>query len=125
MNTRTLARLATVAIGIWLEAASAVLSYGSPASDIDRLLGPIAAGAAFIALWDVVHMLRWVTIPAGVLLVLAPVLGYPAVATVNSIACGVAITALGFLGPAPDAHFGGSWSVIWRGRQRHPADASR
>lgn len=124
MNRRTIARLVTVAIGVWLEAAPAVLSYGAPASDVDRLLGPIAAGAAFVALWDVIHMLRWLTVPAGVLLVLAPLLGYPAVATVNSIVCGAAIVALAFTGPVPEGHFGGGWSVIWKGRQRRPADAA-
>lgn len=124
MTPRVMARIATVVIGIWLEAAPAVLSYGTPASDVDRLLGPIAGGVAFVAIWPVVHMLRWATVPVGVLLVVAPVLGYPAEAAVSSIASGLAITALAFVGSAPEKNFGGGWRVIWRGRQRRPHGAT-
>lgn len=121
MSLRILARLAIVVIGIWLEAASAVLSYGGTAADVDRMLGPAAAGLAFVSCWAVVDMVRWATVPVGVLLVLAPLLGYPAEAAVSSIVSGVAIVALAFVGGAPEGEFGGGWSVLWRGRRRHPA----
>lgn len=123
MSSRVLARIGTVLVGIWLEAAPAVLSYGGTAADVDRLLGPIAGSLAFVAIWSVVHMLRWSTVPVGVLLVLAPVLGYPAEAAVSSIVSGLAIIALAFVGGTPDQSFGGGWPAIWRGRERRPARA--
>lgn len=118
MSTRILARLATVAIGIWLEFAPAVLSYDTPAADVDRLLGPVAASLAFVSMWAVVHMLRWSTIPVGILLVVAPVLGYPVVAAVSSILSGLAIVGLAFVGGEPEGAFGGGWRVIWEGRRQ-------
>jgi hypothetical protein len=118
MSRRILARSAVVAIGIWLEAASAVLGYGTPAANVDRILGPIAGGIAFVAMWAVAHPIRWATVPLGALLVLAPVLGYPAEAAVSSIASGLAIVGLAFVGGDPGGTYGGGWQAIWKGRQR-------
>lgn len=121
MSPRIIARLATVAVGIWLEASSAVLSYGGPAADVDRILGPVAGGLAFVAIWAIAHPLRWATVPVGALLVVAPALGYPAAAAVSSVLSGLAIVALAFVGGDPDGAFGGGWSVLWSGRRRRPA----
>lgn len=121
MNARLVARSATVGIGVWLEFAPAVLSYGSPASDVDRILGPFAASLAFVSCWAVLHMLRWTTVPIGALLVLAPLLGYPADAAVSSIASGLAVIGLAFVGGEVDGEFGGGWRAIWEGRRRRPA----
>lgn len=122
MSGGTIARLATIAIALWLEAAPAVLGYaGTVAADVDRLLGPLVGGLAFVAIWPFIQMLRWTTIPVGVLLVAAPVLGYPAEAAVSSIASGVAVIALAFVSGATDRPFGGGWRVIWEGRRRQPA----
>lgn len=123
MSPRMLARIATVAIGVWLEAAPAVLSYGTPAANVDRILGPVAGGIAFVAIWAVAHPIRWVTVPVGALLVLAPVLGYPADAAISSIASGVAIVVLAFAGGEPEGSFGGGWRAIWTGRTRSPSAA--
>lgn len=124
MSTRILARVAAVVIGIWLEAAPAVLSYGTPAANIDRTLGPVAGGVAFVAIWAVAHPIRWATVPVGALLVLAPLLGYPADAAISSIASGAAIAGLAFVGGDPEGSYGGGWRVIWAGRQTHRAESS-
>lgn len=118
MSSRMLARIAVILVGIWLEAASAVLGYGTPAADIDRVLGPVAGGIAFVAIWAVAHPIRWATVPVGALLVLAPVLGYPLEAAISSIVSGLVIIALAFVGGDPDASFGGGWQAIWKGRRR-------
>lgn len=117
-SRRILARSAVVAIGIWLEAAPAVLGYGAPAADVDRILGPIAGGIAFVAIWAVAHPIRWATVPVGALLVLAPILGYPLEAAISSIVSGVAIMALAFVGGDPSGSYGGGWQTIWKGRRR-------
>ena len=118
MSPRMLARVGAVAVGIWLEAASAVLGYGTPAADVDRVLGPVAGGIAFVAIWAIAHPIRWATVPVGALLVLAPVLGYPLEAAVSSIASGLTIIALAFVGGDPRGDYGGGWQVIWKGRRR-------
>lgn len=123
MSSRVLARSAVVVIGIWLEAASAVLGYGTPAAHVDRVLGPVAGGIAFVAIWAVAHPIRWATVPVGALLVLAPVLGYPLDAAVSSIVSGLAIVALAVVGGDPRGEFGGGWQAIWKGRRRTTADA--
>ena len=124
MSARILARVAVVVIGVWLEAAPAVLSYGTPAANIDRTLGPIAGGIAFVAIWAVAHPIRWATVPVGMLLVLAPLLGYPADAAISSIASGAAIVALALVGGDPESAHGGGWRVLWAGRRSARADAS-
>ena len=118
MSARVLARTGAVVVGIWLEAASAVLGYGTPAANVDRVLGPVAGGIAFVAIWAIAHPIRWATVPAGALLVLAPVLGYPLDAAVSSIASGLAIIALAFVGGDPRGDYGGGWQALWRGRRR-------
>lgn len=117
-STRILARSGAVAVGVWLEAASAVLGYGSPAAHVDRVLGPVAGGIAFVAIWAIAHPIRWGTVPVGALLVLAPVLGYPLDAAISSILSGAAIVGLAFVGGDPDGDYGGGWQVLWNGRRR-------
>lgn len=122
MTTGRLARIAVVAVAVWLEAAPAVLDYvDHTAADVDRVLGPIAGGLAFVAVWPFLRSVRWATVPVGALLGLAPLLGYPLDAALNSIACGLAIIALAFVEGEPEGAFGGGWSVLWRGRDRQAA----
>ena len=65
-------------IGLWLMAAPAVLGYGEPASTVDRIVGPIAASAAWISVWAVTRPIRWLGLPLGLVLITAPfLLGYP------------------------------------------------
>lgn len=117
------ARSATVAIGVWLMFAPAVLDYTDIGADVHRLLGPIAGGTAFVAIARSIRMLRWATVPVGVLLVLAPVLGLPIEATVNSIVSGIAIVLLGlFPRPEEGNEFGGGWRVLWQGREIRQAE---
>jgi hypothetical protein len=46
-------RLVTVLCGIWLMLSPAVLGYGGAAENNDRLIGPIVASFAFVAIWEV------------------------------------------------------------------------
>ena len=118
MNRRRLARIATVVIGIWLMAAPAVLGFGGTAEDAHRLLGPVAGGLAFVAVWPFLDQVKWATVPVGALLVLAPVLGYPADAAASSVLSGLTIIGLALTGGPPEGNFGGGWRVVWQGRER-------
>lgn len=117
VDRRIVARAITVCLGIWLMAAPAVLGYTGTAADVHRVLGPVAGGSAFVAMAQAVRMLRWVCVPVGALLVIAPVLGFPADAAVNSIGIGLAIAALGFVEGEVATDFGGGWRMIWEGRR--------
>ena len=121
ITPRRLARIATVVLGIWLMAAPAVFGFDGTGENAHRLLGPVAGGLAFVAIWPFVDHVKWATVPVGALLALSPILGFPAVATVNAIVCGVAIVVLAFAGGRPEGHFGGGWRVIWQGRRRQHA----
>lgn len=129
MSIRLAARAAQVAIGVWLMVAPAVLDYGGTPADLDRLLGPIIGGLAFVSAWAVIAMVRWWTVPFGVAVLAAPLVAeYPTDATVNSAVCGALVVVLAAVGGAPDEAFGGGWSALWRGRRRaappeHPAAA--
>jgi len=106
--------IATV-IGLWLMAAPAVLGYGAPASTVDRIIGPIAASVGWISVWAVTRPIRWLNLPLGAALVLAPLaLSYPGVAFANSIALGVALAAFAPVRGKPTARFGGGWSAVLR-----------
>lgn len=120
MSSRTAARLASVAVGIWLMAAPAVLGFGGAAADAHRLLGPVGASSAFVAIWPFVDTVKWLTVPVGGLLVLAPLLGFPAAAAVSSVVSGLAFIALAWAGGAPPDEYGGGWRVVWEGRGRRP-----
>lgn len=106
----------SIAIGIWLMAAPAILGYGRPAATNDYIVGPLIATFACIALWEAMRPVRWVNLPLGLWLIAAPlVLGHPQAAAVNSVICGIAIAALSCFGGAIQQRFGGGWSSLWRG----------
>lgn len=109
-----IARIVAVASGIWLMFAPAVLGYGGPAADNDRIFGPIGAAFAFVAVWDVVRPLRWATVPVGMWLILAPfLLGYGGVpATVSSVVAGAVMAVTAPLGGETRQVYGGGWKTL-------------
>ena len=114
------AQLITVALGLWLMAAPAVLDYGDPAAASDRILGPMIASFATVALWPATRPLGRVNIVLGICVILAPVLGYPMVALINSIVIGASVVALSILQGDARGQFGGGWSALWRSTDREP-----
>lgn len=114
------ARLINTALGIWLMAAPAVLGYGGVASTNHRIVGPIVAAFAVIAIWEVTRSLRWINVPLGAWLVVAPlVLGYPALdALINGLVVGLLIVAMATVRGNITQQFGGGWSVLWRSDDR-------
>jgi hypothetical protein len=116
------ARLVSAALGIWLMAAPAVLDYAGAARTNDRIVGPIVASLAVIAIWETTRSLRWANLPLGGWLLIAPwVLGYPADATWNSLVVGALLLALGLVRGPVNGHFGGGWSALWHDE---PAEAA-
>ena len=113
------AQVVNALLGVWLLAAPAVLGYGDPARTNDRIVGPLAASLAAIAVWEVTRPLRWANLAFGLWLLAAPwLLNYETTATVNSTLTGVLFAALSLVrGTYRPERFGGGWAALWtRGR---------
>jgi hypothetical protein len=106
-------RLVSLALGVWLMAAPAVLGYGEPARTNDRVVGPVVASVAVVAMAEVVRSLRWANLVAGFWLLLAPwVLLYGPVSTWHSIGVGLLLLALAPIRGRVRQCFGGGWRAI-------------
>jgi len=80
------ARVCGALAGIWLMAAPSVLGYGGAGRVSDLIAGPLAVSAAVIAMSQVTRPIRWVTLPLGAWVVVAPwLLGAPAPARVSGL----------------------------------------
>lgn len=113
------ARLATAALGLWLMAAPAVLGYSGTAATSDRIVGPLVASVAVVAVWEVARGLRWLGLIAAGWLLLAPwVLGYAAMAAVHSLLVGVTLGVLTVRDGRRGQRFGGGWRAVFN----RPAD---
>lgn len=117
------ARIINLVIGVWLMAAPAALGYaGTRAADHDRIVGPILASIACIAIWETTRPLRWVNLVIGGWLVLAPwVLGFPPAATWNAVLAGAVVAGLSLVRGTLRHRFDGGWSALWRSAPR-PGD---
>ena len=101
--------------GIWLMMSPAVLEYADPARANDRIIGPIVASLATIAMWEASRPLRWVNVVLGAWLLVAPwLLAYPPAARWNSLAAGAAVVGLSLVKGKRTHEFGGGWSSLWK-----------
>ena len=112
------ARLANTAVGLWLMAAPAVLGYSGAAATNDRIVGPLAATFAIVAIWEVTRALRWANLALGLWMLAAPWLlgGYPAEATAGSMAAGALLALFSLVRGKIRQEYAGGWSALWRSR---------
>lgn len=105
------ARVLSVAVGVWLMAAPAVLAYGGVAATNDRIVGPVAASVAIVAVAEVCRPVRHVNQVLGAWLLGAPfLLGYDALAaTADSFAAGVLLLVTGGVPGRQRHRYGGGW----------------
>jgi hypothetical protein len=109
------ARGVTILLGLWLMVAPAMLGYAGAAAASDRIIGPLAASVATIALTEVMRPLRWVNLGLGFWLLAAPwVLGYATAATLNSSVVGLSIAVAATVRGRIQERFGGGWLSLWR-----------
>jgi hypothetical protein len=109
------ARLLHIILGVWLMAAPEVLGYPDPARTHDRIIGPVAASMAIIAVWQVARSVRWVHLILGGWLVLAPwVLGYDTAALLHSTAVGALMSGCALVRGKVEQRFGGGWASLWK-----------
>ena len=110
------AQLLTALTGIWLMASPAVLDYADPARANDRIIGPVVASMATIAIWELTRPLRWVNVALGAWLLIAPwLLGHPPDARWNSLVAGSLILACSLVKGSRTHRFAGGWSSLWKG----------
>lgn len=110
------ARLLNTGLGIWLMAAPALLGYGGAAATVDRIVGPVAASFAIIAMAEATRPVRHVNLVLGGWLLLAPwVLGYPTTPMINSMLVGAAMAVLSRVRGRVEESFGGGWTRVWKG----------
>ncbi|HET7622298.1 MAG TPA: hypothetical protein VFK39_10380 [Gemmatimonadaceae bacterium] len=103
-------RIVSALLGIWLMVAPSVLHYDATASISDRVLGPLIAATAIIAIWEVTRPLRWLGILFGLWLLIAPgIFDFPSHALANSAVVGAALVILSFLGGRVRGKYGGGW----------------
>jgi hypothetical protein len=100
--------------GIWLMAAPAVLGYGDPAATAGYIVGPLAAGFAYVAVWEVIRGLRWVGVPLGLWLLAAPwLLNYDIVPLLNSTVVGLIQIVLACVRGTIKHRYGGGWAALF------------
>jgi hypothetical protein len=102
-------------LGLWLMAAPAVLAYGEAGRINDRIVGPLIATFAWIAVTEVTRGCRWVNVLLGAWLIVAPVvLGYHDKGPVwNSVCVGIAVVVLSFVRGHIKASYGGGWRALF------------
>jgi hypothetical protein len=83
---------------------------------VDRVVGPLAAAAGLISVWEVTRGMRWLNLPLGVgLAAAALVLGYPTIPLLHDLAVGLALAAFSFAGGRTTRRFGGGWRSLLAG----------
>jgi hypothetical protein len=108
-----LPRVLALVLGVWLTVAPDVLGYAGPAATVARLLGPVAAAAAVVAMAEVVRGVRYVEVLTGLLAVVLPwAFGDAATAALNSVATGVALCATGLVRGRVRGRYGGGWRAL-------------
>jgi hypothetical protein len=118
------AQLLTALTGIWLMASPAVLEYADPARANDRIVGPIVASMATIAIWELTRSLRWVNVVLGAWLLITPwLLEHPPDVRWNSMCVGTLMLACSLVRGSRTQQFGGGWSSLWRRVPPHGGDA--
>ena len=106
-------------------AAPAVLNYGSPLADSDRVVGPLLVTIGGVAVWEVTRKARLAALPLGIWLLIAPWLfGGPASAISSNVGTGLAVGALSMVHGYPAPAFGGGWEALWSSPSPY-ADRSR
>lgn len=114
-------QIAMSVLGIWLMVSPGVFDFSKKISDNAHIVGPLIASFSIIAIWECTRNLRWMNLPFGLWLLLAPwVLQYgDSAALWNDYAVAVLIIILCFVKPKREHRFGGGWPAAWRSNALH------
>lgn len=121
------AQITNAALGVWLMVAPSVLGHADLLlGKFDRAIGPTVASVSFVAAAQISRSIRWLTIPAAAVLVVAPwFLDAPVAAKVNSTAVAVAMILLAPVGRPDQRRYGNGWTTLFRDEDLPDWDAPR
>lgn len=115
------AQMVMAVLGIWMMVAPAVLGFPKYIADNARIVGPLVASFAVIAIWECTRNVRLLNLPLAVWLFAAPVvLEYGNdEALMNDYIVAILLILLCMVPPKRDYRFGGGWPAIWREGSPH------
>jgi hypothetical protein len=120
------AQIINVLLGVWLMVAPALLNYNGALRTNDRIVGPLVATCAIIALWPVTRAVRWMNVGCGLWLLLAPwVCAALWPLPLHSMGVGGLLIGLASVRGTLPSGFGGGWAMLWSSRAPTPPHASR
>lgn len=121
------AQIGNVVLGVWMMFAPSVLGHtGSLLEKFDRGAGPWVASVSFVAAAQITRSARWLSIPAALVLVIAPwFLDAPGIAKANSVTVGLVMLALAPIGRPDQRQYGNGWTTLWRDDDLPGWDAPR
>lgn len=92
------------------------MHYAPGAQTNNRIVGPLVVSLSVIAIWQITRALRWLNLPLGLWLIVAPgLLGYfTSSAGWSDMAAGIVLTVLAFVPGKHPHRFAGGWPSIWR-----------
>ena len=101
--------LLSVALGLWLMAAPAVLGAQGGAANSDHLVGALVVTVAVIAMGEPVRAFRYVNVALGAWIVVSPIVlgGGSTASTVNAVVVGAALVALSWPRGSVRERYGG------------------
>jgi hypothetical protein len=113
-------QLITALLGIWLMLAPAVLAYGAPLSTSDRIVGPLIATFALVAVWEATRALRWANVVLAAWVFLSPVVLGRADGALHHFVVALAAGILSVARPRSRHSFAGGWrSLLGAGERVH------
>ena len=121
------AQITNAVLGVWLMFAPAVLGHsGEALAKFDRGAGPWVASVSFVAAAQISRSARWLSLPAAVVLVVAPwFVEGPVMSKANSIVVGLVMLALIPVGRPDQRRYGDGWTTLWRDDELPDWDAPR
>lgn len=109
------AQAVLVVVGGWLMFAPSVLGHQfTNAGESDRIAGPAIVSIAFLAIFTITRLVRWLNLVPGGWLLLAPwVLDAPTDATISNLAAGLIVLSLATVERADQSRYGGGWMTLF------------
>lgn len=112
------ARVVAAALGVWMMAAPSIYEHSDIASALARIIGPLIASVAIIAITESTRPLRHANLGLGLALAISiPIAGASVAAVVNAVIVGIAVALLSRIRGALEHELGGGWRAIWRPRR--------